>query len=97
MRFATFTQPAGMPRARAGVVSDGGIHPLPPNEGVLDLVRAGLPAALAAGRRALGEPAVPLDAVRLLTPLATVLNDWSARDLQLPHPRSGDQLDERER
>ena len=51
MRFATFTQPAGIaaaagiPLARAGVVSDAGIHPLPPNEGVLDLVRAGLPAA----------------------------------------------------
>jgi 2-keto-4-pentenoate hydratase/2-oxohepta-3-ene-1,7-dioic acid hydratase in catechol pathway len=76
MRFATFTQPsgiaaaAGIPLARAGVVSDAGIHPLPPNEGVLDLVRAGLPAALAAGRRALGKPAVPLDAVRLLPPLA---------------------------
>jgi 2-keto-4-pentenoate hydratase/2-oxohepta-3-ene-1,7-dioic acid hydratase in catechol pathway len=36
---------------------------------VLDLVRSGLPAALAAGQRALGEPAVPLDAVRLLPPL----------------------------
>src|SRR5689334_20754768 len=74
MRFATFTRPsgiaaAGIPLARAGVVSDAGIHPLPPNEGVLDLVRAGLPAALAAGQRALGEPAVPLDAVRLLPPL----------------------------
>ena len=76
MRFATFTQPSGIapaaaiPLARAGVVSDAGIHPLPPNEGVLDLVRAGLPAALTAGQRALGEPAVPLDAVRLLPPLA---------------------------
>jgi 2-keto-4-pentenoate hydratase/2-oxohepta-3-ene-1,7-dioic acid hydratase in catechol pathway len=42
---------------------------MPPNESVLDLVRSGLPAALAAGQRALGEPAVPLDAVRLLPPL----------------------------
>ena len=67
MRFATFTHSGGP--AQAGVVSDAGIHPLPPNERVLDLVRAGLPAALAAGRRALGEPAVPLDAVRLLPPL----------------------------
>jgi hypothetical protein len=63
MRFASYRRGGGP--VRAGVVTDTGIHPLPPNEGVLDLVRAGLPAALAAGRRALGEPAVPLDAVRL--------------------------------
>ena len=37
---------------------------------MLDLVRAGLPAALAAGRRALSAPPVPLAAVRLLPPLA---------------------------
>jgi 2-keto-4-pentenoate hydratase/2-oxohepta-3-ene-1,7-dioic acid hydratase in catechol pathway len=67
MRFASYTRGSGP--GQAGVVSDAGIHPLPPNEGVLDLVRAGLPAALAAGQRALGEPAVPLDAVRLLPPL----------------------------
>ena len=76
MRFATFTQPsgiaaaAGIPLARAGVVSDAGIHPLPPNEGVLNLVRAGLPAALtsrpARARRA-GRAAGD---VRLLPPLA---------------------------
>ena len=48
MRFATYReQPA--PRPRAGVVSDAGVHPLPPDVTVLDLVRAGLPAALAAG------------------------------------------------
>jgi 2-keto-4-pentenoate hydratase/2-oxohepta-3-ene-1,7-dioic acid hydratase in catechol pathway len=67
MRFASYSRGGGP--AQAGVVSDVGIHPLPPNEGVLDLVRSGLPAALAAGQRALGEPAVPLDAVRLLPPL----------------------------
>ncbi len=68
MRFATFSESAGP--ARAGVVSDAGIHPLPPDVTVLDLVRSGLPAALAAGERALGEPAVPLPAVRLLPSLA---------------------------
>jgi hypothetical protein len=67
MRFVSYSRGGGP--AQAGVVSDAGIHPLPPNEGVLDLVRSGLPAALAAGQRALGEPAVPLDAVRLLPPL----------------------------
>jgi 2-keto-4-pentenoate hydratase/2-oxohepta-3-ene-1,7-dioic acid hydratase in catechol pathway len=68
MRFATYQENDGP--ARAGVVSDAGIHPLPAEVAVLDLVRAGLPAALAAGRDALGEPPVPLDAVRLLPPLA---------------------------
>ena len=57
MRFATF--PIRRP-ARAGVVSERGLHPLPPGVTVLDLVRSGLPAALAAGERALGEPPVPL-------------------------------------
>jgi 2-keto-4-pentenoate hydratase/2-oxohepta-3-ene-1,7-dioic acid hydratase in catechol pathway len=52
------------------VVSDAGIHPLPPDVTVLDLVRAGLPAAMEAGAGALAQPAVPLDAVRLLPPLA---------------------------
>ena len=68
MRFASYSHGGGP--ARAGVVSDTGVHPLSPNESVLDLVRAGLPAAMAAGTRALGEPAVPLEAVRLLPPLA---------------------------
>jgi 2-keto-4-pentenoate hydratase/2-oxohepta-3-ene-1,7-dioic acid hydratase in catechol pathway len=68
MRFASYTRDGGP--ILAGVVSNAGVHPLPPGEGVLDLVRAGLPAALEAGRRALGEAAVPLDAVRLLPPLA---------------------------
>jgi len=83
MRFATFTELAsadpgdasrgafGPPgTARAGVVSDAGVHPLPDGVSVLGLVRAGLAAALGAGARALDEPAVPLSAVRLLPPLA---------------------------
>src|SRR5690349_12115584 len=72
MRFATYAQdgPTGNDRpARAGVVSDAGIHPLPEDVTVLGLVRAGRPAALAAGERALGGPPVPLSAVRLLPPL----------------------------
>jgi 2-keto-4-pentenoate hydratase/2-oxohepta-3-ene-1,7-dioic acid hydratase in catechol pathway len=68
MRFATYQQGGNPPRA--GVVSDAGVHPLPDGVSVLDLVRAGLPAALAAGARALDSPAVPLDAVRLPPPLA---------------------------
>jgi Fumarylacetoacetate (FAA) hydrolase family len=120
MRFATYNRGGGP--AQAAVVSNAGLHSLPSDVSVLGLVRAGLPAALAAGQRALGEPAVPLDAVRLLPPLTpptvrdfvafeehvdgiavvvgrggaslsaeqardhifgyTVLNDWSARDLQ---------------
>jgi 2-keto-4-pentenoate hydratase/2-oxohepta-3-ene-1,7-dioic acid hydratase in catechol pathway len=68
MRFATYTESHGP--ARAGVVSAAGVHPLPPDTTVLELVRAGLPAALAAGRRALEGPALPLDTVRLLPPLA---------------------------
>jgi len=82
MRFATYTEnagasgpdgaggAAGAEGVRAGVVSDAGIHPLPAGVTVLGLVRAGLPAAIEAGTRALGEPAVALDAVRLLPPLA---------------------------
>jgi len=68
MRFASYTRGDGP--TQAGVVGDHGIHPLSPDESVLDLVRAGLPAALAAGQRALGEEPVALDAVRLLPPLA---------------------------
>jgi len=67
MRFATYAHEAGP--ARAGVVSDAGIHPLPEDSTVLGLVRAGLPAALTAGGRALGGPAVPLADIRLLPPL----------------------------
>jgi 2-keto-4-pentenoate hydratase/2-oxohepta-3-ene-1,7-dioic acid hydratase in catechol pathway len=70
VRFATYREQPGPAPARAGVVSDAGIHPLPPDVTVLDLVRAGLPAARAAGERALDGPAVPLTDVRLLPPLA---------------------------
>jgi 2-keto-4-pentenoate hydratase/2-oxohepta-3-ene-1,7-dioic acid hydratase in catechol pathway len=51
------------------VVADGGLHALPDGTTVLDLVRAGLPAALDAGAAALAAPAVPVDAVRQLPPL----------------------------
>ncbi|OXM73755.1 MULTISPECIES: fumarylacetoacetate hydrolase family protein [Amycolatopsis] len=67
MRFATYSLDGVV---RAGVVAGDGIHPLPPEVTVLDLVRSGLPAALEAGAAALGEPPVPLDRVRLLPPLA---------------------------
>ena len=77
MRFATFAQDGGP--ARAGVVSDAGVHPLPPGVAVFDLVRAGLPAAREAGSRALAGPAVPLSAVRLLPPLeAPTVRDFVA-------------------
>jgi 2-keto-4-pentenoate hydratase/2-oxohepta-3-ene-1,7-dioic acid hydratase in catechol pathway len=67
MRLATFDAGAG---ARAGVMSDAGLHAQPDGVTVLDLVRAGLPAALSAGAEALAGPAVPLDErVRLLPPL----------------------------
>src|SRR5689334_15064976 len=66
MRFATFSADG---RVQAAVVSDAGLHPLPGGQTVLELVRSGLPAALATGRAALGGPAVPLTAVRLLPPL----------------------------
>ncbi len=67
MRFATW-QHAG--RVCAGVVSDAGLHEFATATTVLDVVRAGLPAALELGTAALDGPAVPLDAVRLLPPLA---------------------------
>ena len=51
------------------MVSDAGIHPLPEDVTVLGLVQAGLTAALAAGARALGGPAVPLSAVWLRPPV----------------------------
>jgi len=66
MRFATYS--AGG-HVHAGVVSEAGLHPLPGGTTVLDLVRAGLPAALEAGQRALEESAVLLDGARLLPPL----------------------------
>ena len=67
MRFATWESGG---RVAAGVVSDAGLHALPARTTVLDLVRAGLPAAIDAGAAALGDPAVPLESVRLLPPLA---------------------------
>lgn len=77
MRFATYQENGGPPRA--GVVSDAGVHPLPADVTVLGLIRAGLPAALAAGGAALGTPAVPLAAVRLLPPLeAPTIRDFVA-------------------
>jgi 2-keto-4-pentenoate hydratase/2-oxohepta-3-ene-1,7-dioic acid hydratase in catechol pathway len=66
MRFATW-EAGGV--VRAGVAGDDGLHPLPEGTTVLDLVRAGLPAALEAGTAALGEPPVPAESVRLLPPL----------------------------
>ncbi|MGY1697476.1 fumarylacetoacetate hydrolase family protein [Geodermatophilus sp. SYSU D00814] len=81
MRFATWSAGGAV---SAGVVSDlpdgtAGLHALPEGTTVLDLVRAGLPAALAAGEEALRRPAVPLDAVRLLPPLeAPTVRDFVA-------------------
>lgn len=67
MRFATYDHDGTI---RAGVVADDGLHALPDGTTVLGLVRAGLPAALDAGASALGGPAVPVERVRLLPPLA---------------------------
>ena len=85
MRFATYTHDGGADHgaanhgARAGVVGDAGIHPLPDGVTVLGLVREGLPAALAAGERALARPAVPLSTVRLRPPLeAPRVRDFTA-------------------
>jgi len=76
MRFATW-ELAG--RVSAGVVSDAGLHELPARTTVLDLVRAGLPAALEAGAEALRGPAVPVESVRLLPPLqAPTVRDFVA-------------------
>ncbi|MFC3574225.1 fumarylacetoacetate hydrolase family protein [Streptomyces yaanensis] len=67
MRFATW-ESAG--RSSAGVVGEHGLHALPGTTTVLDLVRAGLPAALEAGAAALDNSSpTPIDSVRLLPPL----------------------------
>ena len=70
MRFATFEHHGSV---RSGIVSgaaaDSVLHPLPAGVTVLDLVTAGLPAALAAGAAALSGPGVPVEDVRLLPPL----------------------------
>jgi 2-keto-4-pentenoate hydratase/2-oxohepta-3-ene-1,7-dioic acid hydratase in catechol pathway len=66
MRFATVEVGGDI---RAGVVDDDGVHLLPPATSVLGLVERGLVPALEIGARAVSEPAVPLDRVRLLPPL----------------------------
>ncbi len=67
MRFASWESPDGV---RSGVVTPDGLRALPEGTSVLDLVRAGLPAALDAGAAAaLAGPVVPVDGVRLLPPL----------------------------
>jgi 2-keto-4-pentenoate hydratase/2-oxohepta-3-ene-1,7-dioic acid hydratase in catechol pathway len=76
MRFATWDD-GGV--VTAGVVGEHGLHALPPDITVLDLVRAGLPAALDAGLAALSAPPVPLAEVRLLPPLqAPTVRDFVA-------------------
>src|SRR3954467_4099848 len=76
MRFATWELGG---RVQAGVVSTAGLHALADGTTVLDLVRAGLPAALESGAAALEGPAVPLDGVRLLPPLtAPTVRDFVA-------------------
>jgi 2-keto-4-pentenoate hydratase/2-oxohepta-3-ene-1,7-dioic acid hydratase in catechol pathway len=76
MRFATWEH-AGT--VTAGVVGEDGLHALPDRTTVLDLVRAGLPAALEAGAAALAGPAVALESVRLLPPLqAPTVRDFVA-------------------
>ncbi|MGY1727990.1 fumarylacetoacetate hydrolase family protein [Geodermatophilus sp. SYSU D01062] len=76
MRFATW-EAGGV--VSAGVVGNAGLHALPAGTTVLDLVRAGLPAALSAGEEALRGPAVPLESVRLLPPLqAPTVRDFVA-------------------
>jgi 2-keto-4-pentenoate hydratase/2-oxohepta-3-ene-1,7-dioic acid hydratase in catechol pathway len=76
MRFATYELHGTV---SAAVVSDAGLHPLPAGTTVLDLVRAGLPAALQAGAVALAGPSVALADVRLLPPLtAPTVRDFVA-------------------
>src|SRR3954469_18099773 len=76
MKFATWTD-GGV--VTAGVVGEHGLHALPADVTVLDLVRAGLPAALEAGTAALSAPPVPVDTVRLLPPLqAPTVRDYVA-------------------
>ena len=76
MKFATWEDGGVL---TAGVVGEHGLHALPADVSVLDLVRAGLPAALDAGTRALSAPPVPVDSVRLLPPLqAPTVRDFVA-------------------
>ena len=67
MKFATWDNGRTV---TAGIVGEHGLHALPPGITVLDLVRAGLPAALEAGTAARSAPPVPVAEVRLLPPLA---------------------------
>lgn len=67
MRLATVVLPDGT--ERAAVVAGEQVHPLEDGVAVLDLVRAGLAAALEQGQRALAGPSVPLAQVRLRPPL----------------------------
>ncbi|QYN33509.1 fumarylacetoacetate hydrolase family protein [Pseudonocardia sp. DSM 110487] len=73
MRFATWDDQGTI---SAGVVGEHGLHPLPSGTTILDLVRSGLPAAVAAGTAALSTQPVPVGGVRLLPPL----NPPSVRD-----------------
>ena len=76
MKLATWESEG---RVRAGVLSAAGLHALPDGATVLDLVRAGLSAALEAGAAALEGPAVPVESVRLLPPLqAPTVRDFVA-------------------
>src|SRR3954452_10633655 len=76
MKFATW-EDGGI--ITAGVVGEHGLHALPADVTVLDLVRAGLPAALDAGTAAFSAPPVPVDALRLLPPLqAPTVRDYVA-------------------
>ncbi|CCH87749.1 Fumarylacetoacetase [Modestobacter italicus] len=76
MRFATYRHDGS---TRAGVVDGDVVHALPAGTTVLDLVRAGLPAAVEAGTAALAEPEVPLADVTLLPPLqAPTVRDFVA-------------------
>ncbi|MGY1809329.1 fumarylacetoacetate hydrolase family protein [Blastococcus sp. SYSU D00669] len=76
MRFATW-EDGGI--VTAGVVGEHGLHALPADVTVLDLVRAGLPAALDAGTAAFSAPPVPVEEVRLLPPLqAPTVRDFVA-------------------
>ncbi|MEV6259003.1 fumarylacetoacetate hydrolase family protein [Nocardia sp. NPDC051911] len=76
MRFATYEIDGTI---RAGVVAGDGVHALSAGATVLDLVQTGLPAALIAGKAALDGPALPLESVRLLPPLAPpTIRDFAA-------------------
>jgi 2-keto-4-pentenoate hydratase/2-oxohepta-3-ene-1,7-dioic acid hydratase in catechol pathway len=66
MRLATYEHRGTV---HAGVAGSGGLHAFPAGVTVLDLVRSGLSAALAAGSEVLNGPSVPLAEVRLLPPL----------------------------